>query len=245
MKQKFTIPTELNHIKLDALIELSKYKDKGERVIALKTLELMCEIPKELAMTMSMEDVDYILSEVDKVLTGSNEDIRTFEMDGKRYGRIPNILKASFGEYVSMDAFITPAFEGEIKHDDAFQFLSTIYRPIVDEVKGLYRIEPYTEEYIDREMWKTFKEHCPSDVYVSSVAFFLKLRLESLITTRQYLREQEATPTVPALDLDKIGVGMDQLITSQRETYLNMTQSPRCLFKLPSLNSDTKLTAEQ
>ncbi len=243
MKQKFTIPTELNHIKLDALIELSKYKGKGERVEKLKTLELMCGVPEKLALTMTMGDIDSICIDVDKVLKAETRDIRTFEMNGKRYGRIPNILKASFGEYVSMDAFITPAFEGEIKHEDAFQFLSTIYRPIVDEVEGLYSIEPYTEEYIDREMWKEFKKHCPSDVYVASVAFFLKLRLESLKATLQYLKDQEMTLTEQEPDLAKTMGGMVQLITSQEEIYLNMKMSMRYLFKLTSPNWATMQTA--
>jgi hypothetical protein len=164
MKYQVKKLESLADVKLDNLIKFSKVNQEDEYLVMLKAFELFFDIPKEIVRQMQYKEAEIILSNVSEIINSVPKDEVTFEMDGVKYGRIPNLETMDFGEYIDIDTFITPLYEGEIKHEHAFRFLSTLYRPIIDEVDSIYSIEPYTDEYIAKDTWRIFKEHCPANI---------------------------------------------------------------------------------
>ena len=240
MTNKYIIPTHLSDIKLDHLIEYSKHDNLSESDLKLKALELLCGIPNDIARLLPSTESDRLVRTLNNTLGELPKERVTFEINGVTYGRIPNLNNISLGEHIDMDTFITPLYEGEIKHEDAFKFLSVLFRPIKTHVNGLYSIVDYDKEYIERNPWEIMKEHAPSDVYANSVAFFLSLKIELQKTTQLFLEAQKSTQTQQEDTFQKIGAGLAVCTTSQKETYLNLTRSAMLMFGLHSISYHSK-----
>ena len=244
MKYNINIPESLEDIKLDNLIKFSKADQENEEEIKVKAFDLFCNTPLSLLRDLPNWFVEETINKIAEVLSMEQKDVMTFEMDGTKYGRIPNLSKVKFGEYADLDTFITPLFKGEIKHEDAFKFLATIYRPIKEETNGLYRIVDYDDEYIGQEHWIKFKQHCPAHVYLSTVGFFLNLKNELQKVTQSYLQALEKSHPQHANNLAKIGAGMEVCTAMQKERIGQLNKSARTLFSLPLHGFHTKQTVE-
>ena len=244
MKHNVNIPTELSEIKLDNLIKFSKVDQTDEQQLTIKALDLFCDVPYSVTRLLPIHFIDETLGKINKVLRQEAKDRLTFEMNGVRYGRIPNLNKISGGEYADLDTFITPLYEGEIKHEDAFRFLSTLYRPIKEETNDLYKIDEYDQKHIDKELWVEFKKYCPADVYVNSVGFFLNLNIDLQKATQSYLQVLEKSNPQHQSNLAKIGVGMGVSIAIQKARAEPLMNQARTMFSLCSLTCPTKQTVE-
>lgn len=243
MKYQVKKLESLEDVKLDNLIKFSKVNQDDEYLVMLKAFELFFNMPKDVVRQLQYKEAEIILANVEEVINSVPKDRVTFEMNGVKYGRIPNLEKMEFGNHIDLDTFITPLYEGEIKHEKAFMFMAALYRPIIDEVESLYSIEPYSKEYIEKETWREFKKHCPADIYISSIGFFLNLRKESWRAFQHYLavgliQNQQGGNSQKVMD------GMEALTTSQTETLQNMMKSPNNLLQLHYTNSTMMRTVE-
>ena len=131
MSYKITIPTELAEIKLKDLLAFSALDPNNERQIMYKAFDLFFNINKSDVNLIPLEVADKALTRLNEVFNSKPEPRLIIELNGVRYGRIPNLENISFGEYIDLDTFVTPMFNGEINHENAFQFLSVLYRPIL------------------------------------------------------------------------------------------------------------------
>jgi len=224
MKQLIEIPQSLKDIHLDSFIQFVKMPQDDERLLKYKAFKLFLGMDKKLVDALNFDQSQVFMNEVSEVLTNKPSQQLTFEIDGVKYGRIPNLDTITFGEYYDLDGFITPAFEGEIKHEEAFRFMAVMYRPIIEEVQGLYKIAKYTAN----EDWLIMKK-APTNAYLDTVSFFLTLRSELLKHLRTYLEGEAAT--IPELNLAKVGAGMAASITLLKEIYSNTTKSQNSHFR--------------
>lgn len=244
MKHNTYIPDSLKDIKLDNLIRFSKVDIKDETQASIKAFDLFCSTPYSIYRVLPITFINETITTLNKVLNETPKQRLTFEMNGEKFGRIPDLSKISGGEYVDLDTFITPLFEGEIKHEDAFRFMATIYRPIKNEVKNLYEIVDYDKEYLAKDYWIKFKEHCPADVYLETVGFFLSLRTELQKATKSYLNQLAAKHPKQASNLQKIGDGLEVCIAMQKVQEEQLKSPAKTIFSLPYLTSVTKQKLE-
>jgi len=224
-----SIPESLADITTDQLIRYIKEDD----ISVAKTFSIFCQIPMEVLRLMDNNTVHYIYEQIGHALNKS-EGIKPtfiFEHKGIEYGMIPKLEDMTFGEFVDLDTFITPAFEGEIKHEDAFRFMATLYRPIVASSGNTYKIEEYTA----KEDWMIFKD-VPANIYIGAINFFLLLREESLKATLPYIREVVAA--AEGLNLEGSGDGMEALSALQQVITAQKMRSQNLEFwkHLPNLN---------
>lgn len=237
MSYKITIPTELSEIKLKDLLTFSALDQSNERQIMYKAFDLFMGIDKHDVNLIPLDVADKAIRKLTDTLNSKPEERLIIELNGVRYGRIPNLENISFGEYIDLDTFVTPMFTGEVNHENAFQFLSVLYRPIIDEVKGIYRIEDFDDNYLDSEHWRIFQEHCPADIYATSIGFFLNLRIELLKAMQDYFKE--VGETQHKVNLHKIGDGMEVLKRMQQANLSHLTKPVNTLLNLPSIHLPT------
>ena len=255
--RKIVIPESLKDITIDQLVRYTKidfgdtivdrvsyfFKGKGAREehIISQVFSIFCNISYDMLKVMSQADVQYVFDNIVKAVTidASNLPLQTrFTLGGVEYGMIPNLNNMTFGEFVDLDTFITPAFEGDIKHEEAFRFMATLYRPIKGKVNNNYQIEEYTGD----EDWMIMKQ-APADVYLSAVAFFLNLRIELLRASLTYMevvrKEADEQSLVKSGDGTEASLALRNLI-SQAKNQLQDSPSPSAL-----LNSNLMPRAEQ
>lgn len=226
-----TAPESLADVSMDSLIRYLKCEEKTERGMMLKAFELFLDIPKDLVFAMPYEMAAELFNDLLQNITVSESQPiplrRTFKIGKTTYGIIPNFDKISLGEYADLDTFITPLYEGEIKHEDAFRFMACLYRPVTwTQGHGdgqLHRIEKYTGS----EDWRIMKD-APADVYLAAVSFFLRLRAALLTVSRAYLKKMvekmETQTKDPSNRSRSGGDGMQAFTALQKVTSLKLTQ---------------------
>ena len=252
MEFEIKIPKSLEEIKLKTVLDFSRISQKKEKsivgkvvdyfteeerrheqMLVYKVFEMFTNVEKKHVNLIPYDVAKETLERVTKVLESKPQDRAIVELNGVRYGRIPNLEVISFGEYIELDTFVTPLFEGKIDKEYTFKFLSCLYRPIVSETNNIYSIKEFTNEYIDQEHWRVFEDHCPSDIYASSVAFFLNLKTELLKAMKVYF--QEAKLAGHESNLVKIGDGMEVLKHMHKVNLQLLTKHLTTLLQLPSI----------
>ena len=146
--------------------------------------------------------MEYPLSELDKnyqhiakVLNEKSKFQKTFYLDGKEYGFIPNLEQMKSGEYIDLTNNLGK---------DILASMAVMYRPITRKFKDVYDIEKYNGTD-NKEIFK----NASISVYLGAQVFFWNLTNDLLKLMPQYL-EKELTAEQIA-DLEKNGVGLSQL----------------------------------
>ena len=235
--RKIVIPESLKDVTVEQITQYAKIDFEDEANIIPRVFSIFCNISLDVLKLMSHEDVEYIFNNIVKAITidATKLPLQTkFELNGVEYGMIPNLNNMTFGEFIDLDTFITPAFEGDVKHEEAFRFMATLYRPITSKVKDNYSIAEYTGD----EDWQVMKQ-APAETYLSAVAFFLNLRIELLRASLIYMEvvRQEAAG---GKNLARSGDGTEaslalRKVILQAKKQLQDSPSPSALLNLNSM----------
>jgi hypothetical protein len=146
---------------------------------------------------------------MDLILSGRKQElVKSFSLGDTKYGFINNLDQMTYGEYVDMVTYSKDSYE------NAALLCSILYRPIIEENKGTYRIEEYkgtNENQID-----LFYQKLTMDIVFGALGFFLNLQTDLSNSTLTYtIQEMEKileTPTSTAAQiLAENGVSTEQL----------------------------------
>ena len=146
-------------------------------------------------MEYPLAELDKNYQQIAKVLNEKPKFQKTFLLDGKEYGFIPNLEQMKSGEYIDLTNNLGK---------DILASMAVMYRPITRKFKDVYDIEKY-KGTDDKEIFK----NAPISVYLGAQVFFWNLTNDLLKLMPQFL-EQELTEEQKA-DLEKNGVGLSQL----------------------------------
>lgn len=100
----------------------------------------------------------------------------TFDLNGTRYGFIPNWDEFTTGEWIDAEQYAVDFWA------NAHKMMSILFRPVVREFKDRYEIEPYTAKE-DAEVFKSL----PADQVSGALLFFSITKTERLNTLRSSL----------------------------------------------------------
>jgi len=171
------VPTLISDITLE---EYQKYAlidngDTDEDFKMFKTIEIFCGVDISLVSKMSLKDVTDIYEEIQLVLTQDAKLETQIEVDGIKYGLIPEFEKISIGEYIDLE-------DGLKDVKNFHKAMAVLYRPIKKSYKNLYTIESYEGglEALDRA--KKF----PLSVVTSVTVFFCNIEKELLQVIPHY-----------------------------------------------------------
>jgi hypothetical protein len=111
--------------------------------------------------------------------------IQRFEHKGVEYGMIPNLERMSTGEYSDIELYSKDL-------DKICNLMAIMYRPITENVKDMYRIEPYESSH----KYSQIMRDVPVEVYLGMMVFFYDLSkslLQGSLTYSQKVLQAQKT----------------------------------------------------
>lgn len=214
---KLVIPSSLNDITLiqyqeyNQEIESRKKLPDAEEYLKIKKIEIFCKISREQIMNLEYDSVENISYILDNILERQPELVERFEVNGIKFGWMPDLDKMSYGELLDLN--------GNISDWSAMHIaMGVLYRPIKNESNGLYNIEKYEGDKYHQQMRKM-----PLSAVIGAMVFFWNLGLDCLkyiLNSSEMEREFQSHP-----NLKNLGIGTQQLTNSLEETLRNMRLS--------------------
>lgn len=191
------LPQNLSEVTIDKYIKAINIieNEDVELVVMLRLLSLFTGKSIEQLVEYPLNELDKNYQHIAKVLNEKSKFQKTFFLDGKEYGFIPNLEQMKSGEYIDLTNNLGK---------DILASMAVMYRPITRKFKDVYDIEKYNGTD-NKEIFK----NAPISVYLGAQVFFWNLTNDLLKLMPQYL-EKELTAEQIA-DLEKNGVGLSQL----------------------------------
>ena len=191
------VPNSLQEITIDNYIKAIDIieNEDVELAVMLRLLNLFSRLSLEQLVEQPLAELDKNYQQIAKVLNEKPKFQKTFFLDGKEYGFIPNLEQMKSGEYIDLTNNLGK---------DILAAMAVMYRPITRKFKDVYDIEKY-KGTDNKEIFK----NAPISVYLGAQVFFWNLTNDLLKLMPQFL-EQELTEEQKA-DLEKNGVGLSQL----------------------------------
>jgi len=162
MEVKLSIPTSLNEITLGQYQEFAKLDITKELEVQSKMIEIFCKVPVEVVRSMKAKDITDICTIINNMFDVEHQMLNRFDLNGVKYGFIPDLENMSFGEYVDLDTFI-----GD--NDNLHRAMNVLYRPI-DLLQG----QRYTLKEYDPDINEEAKNY-PLDACFGAMVFFYDL----------------------------------------------------------------------
>lgn len=191
------LPQNLSEITIEKYIKAINIieNEDVELVVMLRLLNLFTGKSIEQLVEYPLAELDKNYQHIAKVLNEKPKFQKTFFLDGKEYGFIPNLEQMKSGEYIDLTNNLGK---------DILASMAVMYRPITRKYRDVYNIEKYNGTD-NKEVFK----NAPISVYLGAQVFFWNLTNDLLKLMPQYL-EKELTAEQIA-DLEKNGVGLSQL----------------------------------
>lgn len=229
-----SIPTSLRDIKLNSLIALGNINKEDEDALLYGAFKYILGIEEVFVDGIKDADVERLYSLMDEAMKKLPAERMTFDLTIKngdeekvvKYGRIPNLMNATMGEVKDLDKALVALLKKDSNLLSAYDLMKVLYRPVVDEVNGLYSIVPYSEV---ANTPKSVFLNAPADAYLHGKAFFLNLKSELLLCTQRYIQKAKAEIQITATTngSKKNTDGLDTLTTLLKEMSLSGIKSPR------------------
>ena len=221
MNLTYTIPETKKDITVERFLSISRlYKLAEERESEVTEIQLLSEclnIPISLVDKIPFKEYQHALKVVTEALNKESTLHLTFDLNGVKYGFIPDIENMSTGEYGALDKLLSDA------DNNAYKILNILYRPIVKEKfykslfsknkKGTYKIQAYNH----KNNTDIFKD-APYEIYESALLFFLNLGKELVNATQSYMSQVEQVQTIEQLDSVKNGDGIRRMILTLQQS---------------------------
>jgi hypothetical protein len=184
----------------------------------------LCNIDANTLNKLPIDTFNEIAKSImDLILSGRKQElVKSFVLGEIKYGFINNLDHMTYGEYVDMVTYSKDSYE------NAAILCSILYRPILEEYKGTYKIEDYkgtNENQID-----LFYQKLTMDIVFGALGFFLNLQTDlsnsTLTYTIQEMQKILETPTSTAAQiLAENGVCTEQLQLLQEMIQQGSMQS--------------------
>jgi len=198
---KIQVPTHINDITLEQYqrFALINTEEQDKEFFMFKTIEIFCGVDIALVSKMRLKDAESISNEVLEVLQQNVPFTNKFELDGVKYGFIPDLQAISLGEFIDLE-------EGLSKDKDFHKAASVMFRPIVKEFGELYTIDGYEAS---TEMHHVMKQ-APVGIISAAIVFFYNIAKELLKASQDFSSQEkaEAMTILEKLNSQKNTVGL-------------------------------------
>ena len=144
---------------------------------------------------------------------------KVVEMDGKRFGFIPDWDAFTAGEWIDLEAYLEDFW------NNAHKVMSVLFREVTYELGEKYEVKKYTA----KEDASLFEE-MPADLVSGTLLFFWTTRNELLLDMKSSLLEVAEA----AIQSAKSGAGITSSTPSQAKTSSRWTRLRSYLFKSSS-----------
>jgi len=185
---KIQVPTHINDITLEQYqrFALINTEEQDKEFFMFKTIEIFCGVDIALVSKMRLKDAESISNEVLEVLQQNVPFTNKFELEGVKYGFIPDLQAISLGEFIDLE-------EGLSKDKDFHKAASVMFRPIVKEFGELYTIDGYEASTEAHHIMK----QAPVGIISAAIVFFYSIAKELLKASQDFSsQEKEEAMTI-------------------------------------------------
>ena len=210
VNKEITIPTELREITLSKYLTLRKFVSDGsdDIEVSIKLISLMCDMTKDEVRGLGVGDFNSIIEMLTTTINKKSNYVKppNFKLGEVEYGFIPNLDEMTFGEYIDLDTFIK-------NDEDLHKVMTVLYRPIIAQSFGKYKIAEYTgkEDY-------DIMLDAPMDAVNSSLVFFYTLGKVLLKVMTKYLELENQKGSASKLTSELSGDGTKASMVLLTET---------------------------
>ena len=209
-----TVPEKLNEVSLRQYIAFDKAnsEDADKDFLLHKLLSIFTGITMKEALAFPLEEAEDIATEIAGVLGQEAKLERTFELNGIKFGMIPDFTTLTLGEYVDLEEYLRDT-------QSLNKAMAVLFRPITKQYKDLYSIEPYngTKENAD------YMLEMPVGIATASVVFFYRLGKELLLDSPTYLKSLMEKETIQHKETSQPNTdGLLASIAFAKETLQNL-----------------------
>lgn len=179
---KVLVPENLNDVTLKEYLEYNKLaerKDLSEIDFLKRKVAIFTKLTNKDVSSVVAKDLLELSNDIDKALNTQFVFKDRFEINGVKFGFIPNFDDMSFAEYVDLKEYSKD--ESELN-----KLMSILYRPVIKEdVFNNYEIAKYngTSELKDTML------SMPISVLKGAMGFFLNLQNELLTAIQKFTQE--------------------------------------------------------
>jgi hypothetical protein len=218
---ELSVPTDLSSITLGQYQRYMKViEENGEDAddfLALKTIEIFCDISLKDVLNIPAKDADRVLSIINKAFEEKPNLIRRFDLLGVDMGFEPQLENIALGAYIDVEDNIS---DWSRMH----KAMAALYRPVNFKQKDKYTVAPYEPS---EEVSSLMKE-MPLDVVMSAMVFFYDLGKELLRAIPSYIQKNLTEEQTYQLKqtLAQSGAGINQSMHSLEEIFSTLTKSP-------------------
>jgi len=211
MKIEIYVPDSLDEITLGQYQKfLSIAKDKEQDLfVQQKMVEIFCKLDLKDIANIKYTSLVEIIEHFNNLFSKDNKLIQSFKMDGLEFGFVPKLDDITFGEYVTLDTYLS-----DWKNID--KAMEVLYRPITNKHKNSYNVESYQDgKYDMRKM--------PLSAALSSIVFFYNLGNELLKTTLNYSVKQANRTIAERRASGESGDGINRSLQSLKEALKTLS----------------------
>lgn len=226
---RITIPTDLSDIKLNQYLRYSKVlqdNQDDETFIAIQMVSIFCNLKIDDVMKIPAVDFAEIVEQIGNVLKQKPALVKSFKLNGVKYGFVPNFDEESIGTFAYIDTHLG-------SEDNWTKLMSAMYRPITKQVGKFYEIEGFQGDKFAEE----FSE-IRMDCVIGAIVFFWTLKIELMTNILDFSDEIMMTNNNSEVEevLAKGGAGIIQLSKLREEIYLTLNEWNRQTYitRLPS-----------
>lgn len=170
--------------------------------------------------TMPQKLIEAAGAHIDELITQETARFeKVVEMDGKRFGFIPDWDAFTAGEWIDLENYLEDFWK------NAHKVMAVLFRPVTYELGDKYEVKKYTA----KEDVSIFEE-MPADLVSGTLLFFWTTRNELLLDMKYSLLEVAGA----AIRSAKNGDGITSSTPSQEKTSSRWTRLRIYLFKSSS-----------
>tara|TARA_R100001530_G_scaffold94325_1_gene65519 strand:+ start:250 stop:912 length:663 start_codon:yes stop_codon:yes gene_type:complete len=217
MKINIDVPDSLSEITLSQYQKFEKIdndENRNTNFILHKLVEIFCNLDLRDIIKIKWSSVSKIANSINELFEKDHKLIKTFTLNKKQYGFIPNLDDMTLGEYIDLDNSVS---DWQQMH----KAMAVLFRPITFKKGQRYLIQEYEAEEGDE-----LKE-MPLDVVLGSLFFFYNLRKELLNTIPSYLKlemQKKGMTIVEKLPSQKSGDGINLSMDWLEEMFNKSSQ---------------------
>lgn len=187
MKLKLTIPSSLDEISLKQLRDFALLNEKDELKYFRAVANIFCSGDVDHLEKFPIKRLKETFDKLIQLIAESRLNlIKHITIDGVVYSFHPKLEDATMGEIADLAEY------SKDKWNNIHKILAVLYRPRVQKVGKLYRIESYNGVGKRAEL---FLEKFPAKAALGADAFFLTISLELLRNFQAYLDTEKKKPS--------------------------------------------------
>ena len=190
------LPNKWDLVTIKQWKEINEIQTESELTRLIEQISILSDTDPEEIRQMSPADFNTLTAELFFLSEDLKPEVKLkFELDGKKYGLIPDFNSITTGEFVDAENWKADPIT------NIHLLCAMLYRPIISEDDDNYEIEPHTSKGFLRRA-ELFLKKLPITVPYGAVLFFSTLGIQFTEIIADYLEEESKSmkkkkPTKP------------------------------------------------